>query len=94
MGREIFNEVKKQIISSDLDIAESEYDDATKNWYIDLETIRKIRIAWNSSNKYLSVEEATNDKDTGLITWQYIFASRLSNQHEILTNLESLLKTK
>ena len=92
MSKEVFIEAKNLIISSGFDIAESAYEDATNNWRINLETIHEIRIAWSSSNKYLSVEEATTNTDTGIITWHYIFASKLSNQHEILTRLEKLLK--
>ena len=94
MGKEIFNEAKNQIVASGLEIEESSYEDATGNWCIVLETVKKIRITWDSANNYLSVEEATIDKDTELVTWQYLFASRLSDQHEILATLEELLKTR
>ena len=94
MGKEIFNEAKKQIITSGLEIEDSKYIDATNNWYIVLETVKKIRIAWDSANNYLTIEEKTIDTDSGLIVWQYLFASRLTSQHEILSTLDSLLKNK
>ena len=94
MGREIFIKAKNQIISSGLEIEESVYEEATNNWYIVLETVKKIRITWESANKYLSVEEATMDADSTIIDWRYIFTSKLSSQNEILTTLESLLKSE
>ena len=93
MNKKIFNEAKQHIISSDLEIAEAEFEEATNSWSITLETIKKIKISWNSADNFFSVNEATLDQATGVVTWRCIFASRLSSDREILTTLENILQT-
>ena len=93
MNKKIFNEAKQHIISSDLEIAEAEFEEATNSWSITLETIKKIKISWNSADNFFSVNEATIDKDTKNVTWRCIFASRLSSDREILATLENILQT-
>ena len=94
MGREAFNDAKKKIISSGFDIAESEYEEVLGDWYITLDTVLKIRLAWNNSKKFFSVEEETEDEGGELTAWKYIFASRLSGQNEIPATLENFLNLK
>ena len=93
MGRKAFNNAKRQLESAGFDIAESEYEKAHGNWHITLDTVHKVRLAWSNAEHILSVEEETDDKLNGLTVWRYIFASKLIDQNEIPTTVESILKT-
>ena len=92
MSRKHLDEVTKKINLSGIDIARIDYEeDTSRDWFIYLDTIKKIRIVWRDFNRVLTVEEETNAGDNGLSAWKKIYATSVINYEEIVSVIDEML---